>query len=111
MHFIHHLEGQRQMTIELGGNIRLSGFKDIDGGTMIILKKIIGNYVRRMSESSKEVEDVDIILKRVHLNRKFEVHAKVVSGGRVINSAVTEHNIFFSVDKALSSVMVQMEKP
>ena len=98
------------MTIELGGNIRLSGFKDIDGGTMIILKKIIGNYVRKMSESSKDIENVDIILKKIHLNKKFEVHAKVVNKGKVINSAVTEHNIFFSVDKALSSVISQMEK-
>ena len=97
-------------TIELGGNIRLTGFKDLDGGTMIILKKVIGNYARTMSESSKDFESLDIVLKKVHMNRKFEVNAKLICKGKVISSEVTEHNVLFSVDKALNAIIVQMGK-
>jgi len=30
--------------LQLGGNINLSGFKEIDSGSMVVLKKIVGNY-------------------------------------------------------------------
>ncbi|MBD3259811.1 hypothetical protein GF371_04255, partial [Candidatus Woesearchaeota archaeon] len=43
-------------TIKLGGNIELSGFRDLDGGTMVILKKIVGNYVRKLSDNSEKFE-------------------------------------------------------
>jgi hypothetical protein len=29
--------------LQLGGNIELSGFSNLEGGAMIVLKKIIGN--------------------------------------------------------------------
>ena len=40
--------------VQLGGNIELSGFRDIDGASMVVLKKIIGNYARRLSELSEK---------------------------------------------------------
>ena len=37
-------------TMQLGGNIELSGFSGVDGASMIVLKKIIGNYGKHFSE-------------------------------------------------------------
>lgn len=99
--------------LELGGNIRLTGFDDIDGGSMIILKKIIGNYARKMSDASAKFENLSIVLKKVHgkgMNAKFEINATLSDNGKILNSAFTDKNIFFTVDKVLSSVMSQQVK-
>lgn len=96
--------------IELGGNIELVGFKEvIDGATMIVLKKIVGNYVRKFSEISKTFEKLTLTLKEVHTSqdeksRKFELHARVLNGGKPITSEVTDKNLFFAVDSALKKV-------
>ncbi len=99
-------------TIELGGNIRLTGFKELDGGSLVILKKVVGNYVRKISESNDKFENLSLTLKNINEkegNKKFEVHAKLVNGGEVLTSEVTDRNIFFTVDKVLNSVMKQMK--
>ena len=99
-------------TIELGGNINLTGFKDLDGGSLVILKKIVGNYARKISDSSDKFEKLSLTLKNVHEtegSKKFEIHAKLVDKGTIHTSEVTDRNVFFTVDKALSSVMKQMK--
>lgn len=35
-------------TLELGGNIQLTGFSELNGGQMIVLKKIVGNYCEKI---------------------------------------------------------------
>ena len=36
--------------LQLGGNIELSGFREIDPASMVIIKKIVGNYARKFSD-------------------------------------------------------------
>ena len=36
--------------IELGGNISLEGFKDVDNSEMTIIKKIVGNSTKKINE-------------------------------------------------------------
>lgn len=90
--------------VQLGGNIELSGFSQLDGGTMIILKKIIGNYAKKMSDKSKNFEKLSLHVKKVHEN-KFELNAKLMDNGQAFTSSSTEYNVFVAVDNALKSVM------
>ena len=96
--------------IELGGNIELTGFRDnIDGAGMIVLKKIIGNWVRKYSEASSDFEKLSLNLKLVHGSQdkkssKFQIHAKAVDGGKIHAVEVTNHNLFFAVDSALKKI-------
>ncbi len=97
--------------IVLGGNIELVGFKDVDGGSMVILKKMIGNHVRKMTESAEGFEKLIVTMKKVGSgNHKFEVNAKMLDKGKPYNSEVTDFNLFFTVDKALSSIQKQVQK-
>jgi hypothetical protein len=52
-------------SIVLGGNIELVGFKELDGGSMVILKKMIGNHVRKMSETAENFEKLTVTMKKV----------------------------------------------
>jgi ribosome-associated translation inhibitor RaiA len=97
--------------IVLGGNIELVGFKELDGGSMVILKKMIGNQVRKMSDTAENFEKLTVNLKKVGSgSNKFEVQAKMMDNGRPITSEVTDFNLFFTMDKALRQILSQMSK-
>ena len=92
---------------QLGGNIELAGFREIDGGSMIVLKKIIGNYARRFSDRLQNVEKLSLTLKKVHDSGgspRFEVHCLLAAGGQQYNSDLTDFNLFFVTDKVLKNI-------
>lgn len=94
--------------IQLGGNIELAGFKDIDGASMVVLKKIIGNYARRMSDISEKFESLHVTMKSVHeteKSEKYEIHAKLISNGKPFVSEVVERNLFIAVDNSLKKIV------
>lgn len=97
--------------INLGGSIILSGFKEIDGGSMIILKKMIGNSVRKISDKNSGFEQLKIHMKSLHEigdNKKYEIKGKVLNNGNPINSETTNKNIFIGVANLLEGLEKQL---
>jgi|TARA_B100001964_G_scaffold228599_1_gene279931 ribosome-associated translation inhibitor RaiA len=97
--------------MQLGGNIELSGFKDLDGSSMVVLKKIIGNYGRRMSDISDKFESLKITMKPVHeteKSEKYEIHAQLMNDGKPFVSEVVERNLFIAIDSALKKIESQL---
>ncbi|MBN2422730.1 hypothetical protein JXB41_05865 [Candidatus Woesearchaeota archaeon] len=93
--------------IELGGNITLVGFKEIEPSKMIVLKKIIGNYTRKFTEQCKKFESITITLKSVHeieKSEKYEIQVKLMDNSKPINSEVTDKNLFVAVDSSLKKI-------
>ncbi|MBW2969338.1 hypothetical protein KY304_02730 [Candidatus Woesearchaeota archaeon] len=88
---------------QLGGNIELAGFRNLDGGSMIILKKIIGNYARKFSDRLENMEKLSITIKTVGSNQ-YEMKAKLVAGGEIFNSEVTDHNLFVLTDSLMKKI-------
>ena len=98
--------------IALGGNIQLTGFRDIDSSSMIVLKKIIGNHARRIAELTKKPERLHITLKPIHQrekSEKYEVHAVIVDDGKVFASEITERNLFVAVDTVLKKIVNELD--
>ncbi len=94
-------------TLELGGNIELSGFHTLDRDTMIVLKKMVGNYAKKFSETCKKFEKLSLKMKLVHereRSEKYELKGMVVDGGKQYNSDITERNLFFGVDKIFKKI-------
>ncbi|MFH2021285.1 MAG: hypothetical protein ABIJ34_07765 [archaeon] len=100
------------MTIELGGNIILVGFRERDPAELIVLKKIIGNYARKYADNLTGYESLTISLKPIggEKSKKFEVSAKLLVAGKPIASDVTENNIFVCVSDALKKIEKQAIK-
>lgn len=91
-------------TLALGGNIELTGFKDVDMGSMVIVKKIVGNYTKRLSEACQNFEKVKVTMKAIHeteSSQKFEIHGQLVDNGKQFNSETTDRNLFVGIDGAL----------
>ena len=97
---------------KLGGNIELAGFREIDSSSMIVLKKIVGNYAKRISELTKRMEVLHITLKPIHereKSEKYDIHAKVIDDGKVYVSEMVDRNLFVAVDTALKKIVNEMD--
>ncbi|MBN1503315.1 HPF/RaiA family ribosome-associated protein [Candidatus Woesearchaeota archaeon] len=99
--------------IELGGNIELVGFSELEPASMIVLKKIIGNYARRYTELSSEYEKLSLTLKPVHQiegSQKYEIHAKVLKAGKPVTSEITDKNLYYAIDSVLKKIEKMLSK-
>lgn len=95
-------------SIELGGNISLVGFKEFDHSEMIVVKKIVGNYARKLSERCKAFEQLMVRVKTIHKqehSEKYELQAKLIDGGQVTTTEITDHNFFIALDSVLKKIM------
>ena len=44
------MNSKELIMIELGGNINLDNFEEIEKGQLIVVKKVVGNYTKKISE-------------------------------------------------------------
>jgi hypothetical protein len=100
--------------ISLGGSIRLSGFGVVDGGSMIVIKKIVGSFVKKASDRDPKFQSLSLHLKKVHGNvereesGKYEIRASMI-GEKHCNSEVVDQNLMFALDKALKKIESEMD--
>jgi len=100
-------------SLQLGGNIELSGFRELEPGSMTILKKIVGNYARKFSEQCSSFERLSLSMKIVHeteASKKFEVHGMVVDKGKNFTSTMTDRNVFVVIDSVLKKIESEIKK-
>ena len=87
--------------IELGGNIKLTNFEGINPALLIVIKKIVGNYTKNISEAYKDFKEIEIILEDKDTN---SIIVKLTTD-KVHESHSKDKNLFFSLDKALGSFL------
>lgn len=83
--------------MELGGNIKLDGFETLEPAKLIVVKKIVGNYAKVVSEKLAFSEFL------VTLNEK-KVTVKVTAKDKVIEKEDSSDNLFVALDKALAKI-------
>jgi hypothetical protein len=100
-------------TKELGGNIQLTGFGKVDASSMIILKKIVGNYARRFSEICAKCDLLHITMKPVHereKSEKYDIHVLLTAKGQKYASEFVDRNLFFAIDTCLKKIENEISK-
>jgi hypothetical protein len=100
-------------TQTLGGNIQLTGFSGLDKSSMIILKKIVGNYARRFMEICEKCDMLHITMKPIHereKSEKYEIHTLLNAKGKNYTSEVVDRNLFFALDSCLKKVENEISK-
>jgi len=99
--------------LQLGGSIQLAGFRGLEPAKMIVLKKIVGNYVSRYGEICKHFEGLSLTMKPVHQTEQhslYELHAKCMNNGQPINSEATDRNLFVVLDMVLKKIESEIKK-
>lgn len=100
-------------TLALGGNISLTGFREIDRAQMVVLKKIVGTYGKKYSEICKKFESLHLTMKPVHKTESssiFEIHAKCMDNGTPVTSTSDDRNLFVAVSDALRKLESEISK-
>lgn len=94
--------------IELGGNINLVGFKDLEPGKLVVVKKVVGNFVRKIQDHNKDFQQITITLKNIH-ESKFEIQSHLITNNNNYTSEVTDFNLFFALNKSLEKLIDQIQ--
>lgn len=85
--------------LELGGGIKLEGFETIEPSLLIVVKKVVGNYAKKMSEQVVNFKEI-----LVTVSDQYKIEATMIAESEFSSNA-TSSNLFFALDKALGEVL------
>ena len=88
--------------IELGGSIKLDGFNSVDIPSLIVVKKIVGNYAKKISENNAEYKE--LLLEVLSTGPTYELSATLTTSSKVYTSKASDINLFFALNKVLNGV-------
>lgn len=89
--------------IELGNSIELVDFKDVERDKFFIIKKIVGNFVKKIQDKNNGFEKLSLHLKSVH-NSEYELLGKLIVSGKVFSSEVINYNLFYALNEILKKL-------
>jgi hypothetical protein len=90
--------------LSLGGGIQLSGFSNIEPGKIIVIKKMVGNFIKKIGDENTKL---NVSLKEVHKtekSQKYEIHGVLDTGGNIKQAEIVDYNLFFALNKVLSKL-------
>ncbi len=87
--------------IELGGNIFLENFETIEQGQMIVVRKVVGNYTKKISEKFNDFKKITV---SIVPETKYKVKVTLETS-ETKDSEAENPNLFFALDKALAKFM------
>ena len=95
---------------ELGGNIRLINFDEMDAQELILAKKIIGNYAKKI-RNFKEYQELRIEIKNHSKGKanKFEVNGLLIFDGGNATSNAEGVNPFVLINEVLEKILNEIE--
>lgn len=91
--------------MKLGGNISLVGFEKLDNAEMVIIRKIVGTYIKKMSEAG-DYKEMRLTLKQHPHGKSFkhEVEGSATFSEGRFASNVTEWNLFTAVSEVCTKI-------
>jgi len=100
--------------IELGGNIILVGFKELEPAKLIVIKKMVGTYAKKIAERAG-LKELKVELKTMHNKgkktekQKYEIKANAQTEKKSYNAETTQFNLFYALDEVLGKIIAQIE--
>ena len=84
--------------MELGGNIKLVGFDDMEPAKLVVIKKIVGNYVKDLG-SVREL--------CLNLNKEgdvFKIKGNLNLNNNNTDAETEDNNLFFALNNLLNKL-------
>lgn len=95
----------------LGGNIALVGFEILDPSELIIIKKMVGNYVRKMGNHG-DYQEMRLTLQQHKHGKSFKheiTGLSIFKEGR-FNSNVTEWNLYNALAQVCDKMLEELKQ-
>jgi len=90
--------------ITLGGNIKLDGFDELDPGMLIVVKKMVGLFAKKVSEIIGELEAFDVI------KNYTKITIKVKSKDKGLEESSEDDNLFIALSATLKAIEESAKK-
>lgn len=94
--------GYRIVVMELGGNIELIGFLEVDQNDLVIVKKLVGTYTKDLAGAREDFERLSVTLTQ---ESPYTLVAAAVVGQDTFSSQQSDKNLHFALDAALKDVL------
>lgn len=97
--------------MELGGNIELVGFQGLDSSDLVVIKKMVGNFAKRLHDIYDELSELRITLQEVHRaanHESYELHGLVRVNDKEYESSVQDDNLYFCLNDILRKLGEQL---
>lgn len=96
---------------KLGGNIALVGFEILDPLELIIIKKMVGNYVRKMGNHG-DYQDMRLTLQQHKHGKSFkhEITGLAIFKEGRFNSNVTEWNLYDALSQVCNKILEELKQ-
>ena len=91
----------------LGGKITLAGFSGLGRSDMVIIKKMVGNFLKKAEDGASGPVRLNITLKPVHetgTNRKYQFSGLIDNNGNIKQAQIIDYNLFFALNKVLDKL-------
>lgn len=87
---------------ELGGGIILLGFDVLDRDEQLIIKKIVGSYVKDFCKVLPDYKSLEVQLEKN--DASFDLEVKLINESGIIKKVESKENVFVGLDGALKKV-------
>ena len=88
--------------IELGGNIELNGFRDVGKAEMVVVRKVVGNYAKTMSEKNTSFSKLRVSM--VKEGNNLKINAEMTAEKNYVGEEAG-NNLFIALDSALKKIV------
>lgn len=85
--------------MELGGNIKLVGFDDMEPAKLVVVKKIVGNYVKELGS----VKELNLNLLQQD-NDSFKISGSLNNNNKSKTAEIEDNNLFFALNNILNKL-------
>jgi len=99
----------KEKEAKLGGNIALVGFEVLEPAELIVIKKIVGNYVRKMCENGNYKEMRLTLQQKKHgKSFKHEIYGLALFGEGRFHSSSMDWNLYTVVANVCESILQEL---
>ena len=86
--------------IELGGNIKLENFENLDPIKLVVVKKVVGNYAKKISEKHP-FQELKLVLTA---DNEFKVDSILTKENKETRASSSDKNLFYALNQALDNL-------
>ncbi|MEK6967179.1 MAG: hypothetical protein AABX51_00955 [Nanoarchaeota archaeon] len=99
--------------VETGGDLRLSGFHDLDPGEKEEAVRVVTHYERRFKEICDGLDRIKVTLKKIHHTERsdmYELHASVKDKRGHYEANIVGRKLFIALDEVLKKIENEISK-
>lgn len=88
--------------MELGGNIELHGYVEEQEADLVIIKKIVGRFTKRITEHHDDVEGLAVVFSAQEGSQRVE--GRLQLGETTLSASSVAKNKYLALDKTLKEL-------